>query len=82
MFLLLGSASSFSRSIIDNWSLWVLAIKFTNFWPCLLGMKSQKVPVHKMVRTDSQDPAGRLHAYLQVNPSSLQEKSASLTSVR
>ncbi|KAF7123256.1 hypothetical protein RHSIM_Rhsim12G0006000 [Rhododendron simsii] len=50
--------------------------------PSASGTKSQKVPIHKMVRTDSQDPAGRLHAYLQVNPSSLQEKSASLTSVR
>ncbi|GFZ09731.1 MUTL-homologue 1 [Actinidia rufa] len=35
-----------------------------------------------MVRTDSLDPAGRLHAYLQVNPSSHSEKNSSLTSVR
>ncbi|XP_057469436.1 DNA mismatch repair protein MLH1 isoform X2 [Actinidia eriantha] len=46
------------------------------------GVKSQKVPVRKMVRTDSLDPAGRLHAYLQVNPSSHSEKNSSLTSVR
>ncbi|XP_052201130.1 DNA mismatch repair protein MLH1 isoform X2 [Diospyros lotus] len=46
------------------------------------GIKSQKVPVNKMVRTDSQDPAGRLHAYLQVKPPSNYEQSSSLTSVR
>lgn len=43
--------------------------------------KSQKVPVHKMVRTDSRDPAGRLHAYLQVKPSNPLEKTC-LASVR
>ncbi|KAL6961957.1 hypothetical protein U1Q18_036916 [Sarracenia purpurea var. burkii] len=46
------------------------------------GTKFQKVPVHKMVRTDSSDPAGRLHAYLQVDPCSQGEKNSSLTSVR
>ncbi|CAN6458460.1 unnamed protein product [Victoria cruziana] len=30
------------------------------------GTQSQKVPVNKMVRVDSLDPAGRLHAYLHV----------------
>ncbi|KAF3787931.1 DNA mismatch repair protein [Nymphaea thermarum] len=29
------------------------------------GTQSQKVPVNKMVRVDSLDPAGRMHAYLQ-----------------
>ncbi|GAA0151335.1 DNA metabolism protein [Lithospermum erythrorhizon] len=43
-------------------------------------VKSQKVPVHKMVRTDSLDPSGRLHAYLQVKPQSQSERS--LASVR
>ncbi|GAB4861470.1 DNA mismatch repair protein [Ancistrocladus abbreviatus] len=43
--------------------------------------KSQKVPVQKMVRTDSLDPAGRLHAYLQVKPSG-QPESSTLNFVR
>ncbi|XP_027092632.2 DNA mismatch repair protein MLH1-like isoform X1 [Coffea arabica] len=43
--------------------------------------KSEKVPVHKMVRIDSLDPAGRLHAYLQATPSSQADKS-SLASIR
>ncbi|KAI3464318.1 hypothetical protein Pfo_020981 [Paulownia fortunei] len=47
-----------------------------------VGSKSQKVPVHKMVRTDSQDPAGRLHAYLQVKPSSQLQGNSCLASVR
>ncbi|KAL8482478.1 hypothetical protein ACS0TY_028597 [Phlomoides rotata] len=52
--------------------------------PSSSGTKSQKVPVHKMVRTDSQDPAGRLHAYLQVKQcSQLQVQGSScLASVR
>ncbi|XP_022932100.1 DNA mismatch repair protein MLH1 isoform X1 [Cucurbita moschata] len=44
------------------------------------GSKSQKVPVQKMVRTDSTDPAGRLHAYVQMNPPGLPE--SSLNTVR
>ncbi|KAL0314100.1 UNVERIFIED_CONTAM: DNA mismatch repair protein MLH1 [Sesamum angustifolium] len=50
--------------------------------PSSSGSKSQKVPVQKMVRTDSQDPAGRLHAYLQVKPSSQLQGSSCLASVR
>lgn len=50
--------------------------------PSPSGSKSQKVPVHKMVRTDSQDPAGRLHAYLQIKPCSNPKGSSLLTSVR
>ncbi|KAL2467588.1 DNA mismatch repair protein MLH1 [Forsythia ovata] len=50
--------------------------------PSSSGLKSQKVPVHKLVRTDSQDPAGRLHAYLQIKPSSQLQGSSCLTSVR
>lgn len=41
-----------------------------------------KVPVHKIVRTDSQDPAGRLHAYLQVKPPIHLEGNNALASVR
>ncbi|KAH9617010.1 hypothetical protein KSS87_023847 [Heliosperma pusillum] len=44
--------------------------------------KSERVPVHKMVRTDSQDPAGRLHAYMQVKPSTQLETHVSLSSIR
>ena len=48
----------------------------------MIGSKSQKVPVHKMVRTDSSDPAGRLHAYLQAKPRGPLEKNPSLDAVR
>lgn len=44
--------------------------------------KSQKVPVQKMIRTDALDPAGRLHAYLQVKPSTQVEQNASLNTIR
>ncbi|KAK4802259.1 hypothetical protein SAY86_000462 [Trapa natans] len=46
------------------------------------GMKSQKVPVQKMVRTDSSDPSGRLHAYLHPKCHNEQDKRNSLTTVR
>ncbi|KAM7266491.1 hypothetical protein ACFE04_004388 [Oxalis oulophora] len=46
------------------------------------GSKSQKVPVNKMVRTDSLDPAGRLHAYLQAKPTNHVNTNISLTAVR
>ncbi|KAK9162100.1 hypothetical protein Syun_003002 [Stephania yunnanensis] len=52
----------------------------TNSTP--VATKSQKVPVHKMVRTDSMDPAGRMHAYLQDNPLRMPENKADLASVR
>lgn len=60
---------------------------FDKLMPFLVGgattaSKSQKVPVRKMVRTDSSDPAGRLHAYMQVKPSTQLERNASLNSVR
>ena len=45
-----------------------------------VGSKSQKVPVHKMVRADSTDPAGRLHAYVQMKRPGLPE--STLTAVR
>ncbi|KAJ8442861.1 hypothetical protein Cgig2_022227 [Carnegiea gigantea] len=44
-------------------------------------LKSQKVPVQKMIRTDALDPAGRLHAYLQVKPSTQGEQNASLNTI-
>ncbi|XP_020679639.1 DNA mismatch repair protein MLH1 isoform X2 [Dendrobium catenatum] len=44
--------------------------------------KSQKLPINKMVRTDSRDPSGRLHAYLQDRPGSQNEKKPDLASVR
>ncbi|KAG5520373.1 hypothetical protein RHGRI_033073 [Rhododendron griersonianum] len=78
-----NESRTFQEQVVDpSPSSPMVIIKDSQTKPSASGMKSQKVPVHKMVRTDSQDPAGRLHAYLQVNPSSLQEKSASLTSVR
>ncbi|XP_054812223.1 DNA mismatch repair protein MLH1 [Prosopis cineraria] len=46
------------------------------------GSKSQKIPVHKMVRTDSLNPCGRLHAYMEPQPIGHLDKSASLTAVR
>ncbi|PHT88228.1 DNA mismatch repair protein MLH1 [Capsicum annuum] len=45
------------------------------------GIKSQKVP-HKMVRTDTLDPSGRLHAYMQMKPPSISERGSFLSSVR
>ncbi|KAI8526584.1 hypothetical protein RHMOL_Rhmol12G0007500 [Rhododendron molle] len=78
-----NESRTFQEQVVDpSPSSPMVIIKDSQTKPSASGTKSQKVPVHKMVRTDSQDPAGRLHAYLQVNPSSLQEKSASLTSVR
>ncbi|XP_021898319.1 DNA mismatch repair protein MLH1 [Carica papaya] len=46
------------------------------------GLKSQKVPVHKMVRTDSSDPAGRLNAYLQTKATNHLGRTSSLNAVR
>ncbi|KAK4256291.1 hypothetical protein QN277_009176 [Acacia crassicarpa] len=56
--------------------------KEANLSPLVLGSKSQKIPVHKMVRTDSLNPSGRLHAYMETQPSGHLDKSASLTAVR
>ncbi|KAL6318206.1 hypothetical protein AAG906_035712 [Vitis piasezkii] len=47
-----------------------------------ISLRPSKIPVHKIVRTDSQDPAGRLHAYLQVKPQSHLGKESDLTVVR
>lgn len=48
----------------------------------MIGSRSQKVPVNKLVRTDSLDPVGRLHAYTQIMSDGHLEKSASLNAVR
>ncbi|KAF9608535.1 hypothetical protein IFM89_009901 [Coptis chinensis] len=47
-----------------------------------VGPKSQKVPVNKMVRTDSTDPVGRMHAYLLDQTLKKNECKSSLTSMR
>jgi len=48
----------------------------------MIGSRSLKVPVNKMVRTDSLDPAGRLHAYTQITSDRNLGMSASLNAVR
>ncbi|KAK7322366.1 hypothetical protein VNO77_25745 [Canavalia gladiata] len=65
--------SSFSR---------VNTSKEVNLSPMPTGSRSLKVPVHKLVRTDSLDPAGRLHAYTQIMSDGHPEKIASLNAVR
>ncbi|MQL71166.1 hypothetical protein Taro_003440 [Colocasia esculenta] len=46
------------------------------------GTKFPKNPVHKIVRTDSRDPVGRLHAYFQEKDIQCHEKSSDLSVVR
>ncbi|KMZ57672.1 hypothetical protein ZOSMA_83G00490 [Zostera marina] len=46
------------------------------------GQKTPKVPVNKMVRTDSKDPAGRLHSYWQDKHASQDDKRSELSCVR
>ncbi|XP_058744290.1 DNA mismatch repair protein MLH1-like [Vicia villosa] len=46
------------------------------------GSRAPKAPVNKFIRTDSLDPAGRLHAYMQVMPSGQLEKNVTLSAVR
>ncbi|KAL5724741.1 DNA mismatch repair protein [Ranunculus cassubicifolius] len=53
----------------------VNAKKDSNLNPSPSGSRSQKVPINKMVRTDSTDPAGRMDAYMQ-------DKQSSLSSIR
>lgn len=52
----------------------LLSLKFT-------GFKVPKVP-QKIVRTDSLDPAGRLHAYMQVKSPVNVERNNALAYVR
>ncbi|XP_045821475.1 DNA mismatch repair protein MLH1 isoform X1 [Trifolium pratense] len=56
--------------------------KEVNLSPMPSGSRSEKVPVHKLVRTDSLDPAGRLHAYMKVMPGGHLEKNVTLNAVR
>ncbi|KAF5936579.1 hypothetical protein HYC85_024085 [Camellia sinensis] len=78
-----NEARTFQEQVVDpSPSSPMLRSKDSPINPSASGTKLQKVPVHKMVRTDSLDPAGRLHAYLQVKPSSHHENNSSLTSVR
>ncbi|KAG5050545.1 hypothetical protein JHK85_011648 [Glycine max] len=56
--------------------------KEVNLSPMPTGSRLLKVPVHKLVRTDSLDPAGRLHAYTQIMSDRHLEKSASLNAIR
>ncbi|KAK7334438.1 hypothetical protein VNO80_26195 [Phaseolus coccineus] len=56
--------------------------KEVNLSPMPTGSRSSKVPIHKMVRTDSLDPAGRLHAYTKITSDRNLEKSASLNAIR
>ncbi|PON72536.1 DNA mismatch repair protein [Parasponia andersonii] len=60
----------------------VVSQKDSDFSPSPSGSRQLKVPVHKMVRTDSSDPAGRLHAYMQTKPHNHVEGNSSLTTVR
>ncbi|XP_028110088.1 DNA mismatch repair protein MLH1-like [Camellia sinensis] len=78
-----NEARTFQEQVVDpSPSSSMLRSKDSPINPSASGTKLQKVPVHKMVRTDSLDPAGRLHAYLQVKPPSHHENNSSLTSVR
>ncbi|KAK4413391.1 DNA mismatch repair protein MLH1 [Sesamum alatum] len=78
-----NDSRSFQEQRVDTSpSVSISKIKEPSSHPSSSGSKSQKVPVQKMVRTDSQDPAGRLHAYLQVKPSSQLQGSSRLASVR
>ncbi|GMQ02111.1 hypothetical protein CsSME_00048492 [Camellia sinensis var. sinensis] len=78
-----NEARTFQEQVVDpSPSSPMLRSKDSPINPSASGTKLQKVPVHKMVQTDSLDPAGRLHAYLQVKPSSHHENNSSLTSVR
>lgn len=47
-----------------------------------LETKSPKVPVSKIVRTDSSNPAGRMHAFLQKKPNEGQEGQGDLAAIR
>ncbi|KAF3445400.1 hypothetical protein FNV43_RR10576 [Rhamnella rubrinervis] len=57
-------------------------LKDSNLSQSPSGSKPQKVPVHKMVRTDALDPAGRLHAYLQTKLSDHVGTDSTLNAVR
>ncbi|KAL3845674.1 hypothetical protein ACJIZ3_003077 [Penstemon smallii] len=78
-----NESQTFQEQRVDpSTSVTISSSKDSPSHPSTSGSKSQKIPVHKMVRTDSQDPAGRLHAYLQVKPPNHLKGSSGLTSVR
>ncbi|KAH6759331.1 MUTL-like protein 1 [Perilla frutescens var. frutescens] len=77
-----NDSRTFQEQRVDSTAISLSTSKDTPTQPSSSGIKSQKVPVHKMVRTDSQDPAGRLHAYLHVKHSSQQQGNSILASVR
>lgn len=82
VFKLQEDSNETQRSSLNVCYFWTSPFNSPSLMCYFVGQKSQKVPVHKMVRTDSQDPAGRLHSYLQVNPASQLQGSSCLTSVR
>ncbi|XP_057793659.1 DNA mismatch repair protein MLH1 isoform X2 [Salvia miltiorrhiza] len=77
-----NESRTFQEQKVDPLANSVSTKKVTSTPPSSFGTKPQKVPVHKMVRTDSQDPAGRLHAYMQVKHSSQMQGNSCLASVR
>ncbi|KAL8059951.1 hypothetical protein ABFX02_03G121000 [Erythranthe guttata] len=77
-----NESRTFQEQRVDSSSVSISMSKDSQNHRSSSGLKSQKVPVRKMVRTDSQDPAGRLHAYLQVKPSSQLQGTSCLATVR
>ncbi|KAL6512140.1 DNA mismatch repair protein [Orobanche gracilis] len=77
-----NDSRTFQEQRVDSLSVSNFVTKDSPKQPSSSGSKSHKVPVQKMVRTDSQDPAGRLHAYLPVKLSGQLQGSSSLASVR
>ncbi|XP_024027068.1 DNA mismatch repair protein MLH1 [Morus notabilis] len=70
------------QTIEPSSSCQVSSRKDSDLNPSPSGSKPMKVPVHKMVRTDSSDPTGRLHAYMQAKPQNHLDGGSSLTAVR
>ncbi|KAJ8770000.1 hypothetical protein K2173_009083 [Erythroxylum novogranatense] len=78
-----NEARMFEEQVVDpSPSLPLTESKDLNASPLSNGSKMYKVPVHKMVRTDVSDPAGRLHAYLQSKPLDNSVENSKLTAVR
>ncbi|XP_072092598.1 DNA mismatch repair protein MLH1 isoform X4 [Arachis hypogaea] len=72
---------TYQEQTADQCSLSHITSKEAKLIPLPMGSRSQKVPVHKLVRTDSLDPAGRLHAYIQTKLDGHLEKRATLNAV-
>ncbi|KAG9440244.1 hypothetical protein H6P81_020409 [Aristolochia fimbriata] len=78
-----NTTRTFQTQIINPFTTGLLnASKDTQLRLSPSGIKSQKVPVNKMVRTDSQDPFGRMHVYLQSKQSLGHQIKSDLASVR